>query len=184
MLFKDKKHLKILKTISTKLDDNHTFILTYMYYTDKRNKDNNQYRYEGLVVDNSEFEGKIRKIEYEVPNYPWKWNHQVPDDFVISYNNDDTNRKATRFFKSRLKKAVSFDEYLKKINENAVKRYPKDGYLVEGTTEAIEITDKEKLLGLTGKSLSRVRDRAELTFDILSPDRTVRRYNARKTPAK
>jgi len=180
MLFKDKKHLKILKSLSVKLDKDHTFILVYMYYTDRKNKDNNQYRYEGLIVNNDEFEGKIRKIEQEVPNYPWKWNHQVLNDFVVSYNKNDTNRAAATFFKHRLSKAVdNFDEYLKKLDENPVKRYPKTEYVVEGTGEKIDIQSKEKLLSLIGKSVSHVKDRAERTFDILDPSRTVKRYNAR-----
>ena len=175
-VFKGQKHMRILKSLSVKLSDTVTFILTYMYYTDKFNKDNNQYRYEGIVVNNDEMEGRIRKLESE-PNLPWKWKFNVPDDFVMSYHGD-TNREAARFYKARLKKTVaSWDEFLQKANENAVKRYPLKEYADNGGN-AIDIDDKEKLLALVGQSVSHVRDRAERTFDVFDPNRKFKRYNS------
>ena len=175
-LYKKEKHLRILKSLSVKLNESKTFILTYMYYTDRYNKDNNQYRYEGLVVDNDELEGKIRKMESE-PNLPWHWGNNIPNDFVMLYHND-TNREGAAFLKSRLKKALTdFDEFLAKANENAVKRYPLTGYEVSDGT-MIDIKDKDVLLSLYGKTISHVRDRAEKTFDVYDPNRKFKRYNS------
>lgn len=178
MLHKNKKHLNILKSISVKLDDKSTFILTYMYYTDKMNKDNNQYRYEGLIVDNAEFEGFIRRCE-AAPTDPWIWGHLVSNDFAAMYHKQDTGRAAAKFFKARLKKSLdSWEEFCAKINENAVKRYPTTDYEVEGSSERIDIRDKEKIKSLLGKGISRVRDRAEKTFDIYDPNKVIKRYNS------
>ncbi len=177
MIYRKDKHFRILKTLSVKLSENTTFILTYMYYADKMNKDNNQYRYEGIVVNNDEFEGQIRKME-ATPNLPWKWGFNIPNDFTMYYHND-TNREGATFLKARLKKSISdFDEFLKKANENPVKRYPLNDYkLLDGTT--IDITDKNALLKICGKSISHVRDRAEKTFDVYDPNRKFKRYNSR-----
>lgn len=175
-IFKNEKHMRILKSLSVKLSERTTFILTYMYYTDKYNKDNNQYRYEGMVVDNEEMEGRIRKLESE-PNLPWHWKNGIPDNFVMSYHGD-TNRQAASFYKNRLLKTVSsWEEFLEKANENPVKRYPLKDYRLEN--ETIDITDKEKLLSLVGKSFSHVRDRAERTFDVYDKNRVFRRYNSK-----
>lgn len=175
-LYKKEKHLRILKSLSVKLSETKTFILTYMYYTDKMNKDNNQYRYEGLVVDNAELEGKIRKMESE-PNLPWHWGNNIPDSFVMLYHND-TNREGASFLKGRLKKALtSFDEFLEKANENPVKRYPLTDYEVSDGTK-IDLKDKELLLRLYGKTISHVRDRAEKTFDVYDPNKKFKRYKS------
>ena len=174
--YRKEKHLRILKSLSVKLNESKTFILTYMYYTDKMNKDNNQYRYEGMTVDNEELEGKIRKMESE-PNLPWHWGNGVPEEFVMLYHND-TNREGARFLKSRLKKAIAdFDEFLKKANENPVKRYPLTDYIASDGTK-VDIKDKESLLALEGKPISHLRDRAERTFDVYDPNRKFRKYNS------
>ena len=59
-LYNKEKHFRILKSLSVKLSNDITFILVYMYYTDKMNKDNNQYRYEGIVVNNNELKEQTR----------------------------------------------------------------------------------------------------------------------------
>ena len=175
-LFKGKKHFRILKSLSVKLDKNSTFILTYMYYTDKMDKDKNQYRYEGLIVKNEDLEAKIRKME-AAPNLPWTWGYGISDDFLMSYHTD-TNRAGSSFFKARLKKAlVDWDEFLKKANENPVKRYPLKDYETQ-SGEKIEIKNKEDILKLLGQSISHVRDRAERTFDVYDPNRKFRRYKS------
>ena len=174
-LFKGKKHLRILKSLSVKRSDKTTFILSYMYYSDKKNKDNNQYRYEGIVVDNDELEGKIRKLE-AAPTLPWKWGGAISDDFIIQYHTD-TNREAANFWKARLKKALpTWEEFLQKANENPVKRYPLTEYVCQN--ETIDIKDKEKVASLIGKSISHVRDRAERTFDVYDPNRKFRKYKS------
>ena len=175
-LFKGKKHFRILKSLSVKLDEESTFILTYMYYTDKMDKDKNQYRYEGLVVKNEDLEAKIRKME-AAPNLPWTWGYGIPDDFLISYHTD-TNRAGSSLFKARLKKAMAnWDEFLKKANENPVKRYPLKDYEAQ-SGEKVEIKNKEDILKFLGQSISHIRDRAEKTFDIYDPNRKFRRYNS------
>ena len=176
-IYKKDKHFRILKSLSVKLSDSTTFILTYMYYTDKMNKDNNQYRYEGIVVNNDEFEGQIRKME-AAPNLPWKWGFGIPNNFTMYYHND-TNREGARFLKARLDKALdSFDDFLKKANENVVKRYPLDGYCDE-SGNAIDIKNKEFLLKNVGKSIFHSRDRAERTYEIYDKSRPLKRYNSK-----
>ena len=185
-MFHKGKHFNLLKSISVKLNESTTFILVYMYYTDRYDKNNNQYRYEGLVVNNAEYEGLIRKYE-DNPIGPWHWKHSISDDYFVMYHKNDTLRAASAFMKNRLSKALTnWDEFTQKLNENAVKRYPTTGYIIEGTNEEISITDKEKLLSLApGTGMSRVRDRAEKTFDIFDPNRKFRRYNsAIKRPLK
>lgn len=175
-IYKGKKHFRILKSLSVKLNEESTFILTYMYYTDKMDKDNNQYRYEGLIVKNEDLEAKIRRME-ESPNLPWTWGNDISDDFLISYHTD-TNRAGSSFFKARLKKALAdWDEFLKKANENPVKRYPLKDYETQ-SGEKIEIKNKEDILKLLGQSISHVRDRAERTFDVYDPNRKFRRYKS------
>jgi len=176
-VYRKEKHFRILKSLSVKLNESKTFILTYMYYVDKMNKDNNQYRYEGIVVDNEEFEAKIRKMESE-PNLPWRWGYNIPNDFVMLYHND-TNREGAAFLKGRLNKALSdFDEFLAKANENPVKRYPLSGYETKDGT-MIDINDKDVLLSLYGTPVSHIRDRAERTFDVYDPKRVFKRYKSR-----
>ena len=175
-IYKGKKHFRILKSLSVKLNEESTFILTYMYYADKMDKDNNQYRYEGLIVKNEDLEAKIRRME-ESPNLPWTWGNDISDDFLISYHTD-TNRAGSSFFKARLKKALAdWDEFLKKANENPVKRYPLKDYETQ-SGEKIEIKNKEDILKLLGQSISHVRDRAERTFDVYDPNRKFRRYKS------
>ena len=177
--YKKDKHFRVLKTISVNLSDEVVFVLTYMYYTNRRDKNLNQYRYEGMVLQKEELDAVARKCE-AAPNLPWKWGKPISDEFTISYHND-TNRTATSFYKNRLKKALDdWNEFLYRVNENVVKRYPLTGYIVDGSGEEISITDKEKLLSLVGKRFSHVRDRAERTFEVLDPDRKFKRYNASK----
>lgn len=176
--YKKDKHFRILKTISVNLSEDIVFVLTYMYYTNKRNKDENQYRYEGMIINRDELDTMSKKCE-NAPNLPWKWGNPISNDFTISYHSD-TNRTAAKFYKHRLTKALNdWNEFLNKINENAVKRYPLTEYVVNGTNEIIEITNKEKLLSLVGKRISHVRDRAEKTFDVIDKTRTFKRYNSR-----
>ena len=176
--YKKDKHFRVLKTISVNLSDEAVFVLTYMYYTNKRDKDKNQYRYEGMVLTRDELRTIVEKCDAE-PQLPWKWGSPISDEFTVSYHND-TNRTASNFYKHRLNKALDdWDEFLHKINENVVKRYPLTDYIVEGTGESIDITDKAKLLSLVGKRFSHVRDRAERTFEVMDPERQFKRYNSR-----
>lgn len=177
VIYRKDKHLRILKSLSVKLSEDVTFILTYMYYTDKMDKNNNQYRYEGIIVKNSDLKAKISQME-STPNSQWKWGYGVPEFFTMYYHND-TNREGATFFKARLKKSLdNFDEFLKKVNENPIKRYPLKDYVTSDGLN-INITDKESLLNACGKGVSHVRDRAEKTFDVYDPNRKFRRYNSR-----
>ena len=176
-VYRKDKHFRILKSLSVKLSDSVTFILTYMYYTDRMNKDNNQYRYEGIVVNNEDFRGTIRKMEAS-PNLPWKWGFSIPEEFTMYYHSD-TNREGARFLNARLEKSLDdFDEFLKKANENVVKRYPLSGY-VSQNGDAVDITDKEALMKMVGQSLAHVRDRAERTYEIYDKTRPLKRYKSR-----
>lgn len=176
-LYNKEKHFRILKSLSVKLSNDITFILVYMYYTDKMNKDNNQYRYEGIIVNNNELKEKIKEME-STPNLPWKWGYDIPDNYIMLYHND-TNREGASFLNSKLKKALTnFDDFLANANKNPVKRYPLNDY-VTSDGKKIDIKNKEELLGIVGKHISHVRDRAEKTFDIYDPNRKFRRYNSR-----
>lgn len=155
--------LTILKSISTMLDQDHILILAYMYYSNIKNRDENQYRFEIRI---EKVENLKDEIKHRNDNLVEKWTWPGIDNMICKYAKIDTNRSAVKWLKARLAKTIPFNEFKSKI---AVPWHSngwlsKDYVISEGGTK-YDLTkmNESDLLALKTNRLFHISNRAEST---------------------
>lgn len=155
------KHLTILKSISTKPDPEHTLILAYMYYSDKTNRNNNQYRFEVRVEKDEDLKKEIESNKTKCVE-EWHW-PGIPD-MVCKYAKRSARAMAAKWLDYRMKKAVPWENFKKEISIPwKDKGWLSEGYTSPGKDDLIDLKTLTKEQALALKQMSHCSTRAEST---------------------
>jgi hypothetical protein len=172
--------MEILRAVSTKLDNDTLFIMTYQYHTEKdpddpegkKNlKSASRYRMIGRIEKIADLEAKMINLRQDENRLAdWKW----PDDpdwtGKILYSKDSSNAGRSNWIRLKLNKAISWENALalmqgfKKDTDKTSKtfgqyvvRNPSAAYDMKGYTctngDVIDIDDKEALLAHVGQNV-------------------------------
>lgn len=122
----------ILKGTSVKLNDNTIMILTCMYHTAdkeaKKNGDKSWYRYEGRVVSVNDLKTEINDLKSDSKKLlKWQWPTKSSSwnkDWYLNYDGGTNNDRASRWFNSRLNKAITWPAF-KDLAINGIKQTAK-----------------------------------------------------------
>lgn len=166
----EKDVMAILKGVIAKISPDESMVLCLMHHTEldpsdpegkKKNHAKSQYRFEGRVVKNTDFQKEIDAMRAD-PTAPWRW--PGLDGWRISYDCEATNKRGAKWFTDRMKKKSYSDwEMTKKIldgwknSSNDFKesrKYDQTGYVADGKPFDITL-DNLKLLG-PGKTFTKV----------------------------
>lgn len=165
-----KDEVAISKCCSVKLDDETIAIIGLFYHTANRREnpeDTSWYQYEVRVEKIAELEQTINDMMLlENRLKPWRWTNPTWNSkWIIGYDKSNDQYKGAKFLKSKLRKILSWDDYLKLVTEGtkvlkdgktktyATAKYECDGYEdIDGNTN-LSITDKQTLLNHVGKSM-------------------------------
>lgn len=162
--------IAILKGQCVKLDDEHVMMLNLMFHTaSKENKkagEKSFYRYEGIVLKIADFKQllieDLKKDENAMGTWVWPTkNDWWKPEYFIAYYGDKTNKMASKWYKNRLAKMISWDNFIKlategiKMTAKGPKKYDNARYdLQDYVTEAGEsfnIDSPETMIKLVGQ---------------------------------
>lgn len=151
------KTYRILKNISVKLDDTYMMILSYMYHSNKQQKES-EYRFEAVIDTIDNFKSKLDYYKNHIID-DWVW---FNSDLKLSYNKGTTNRMAANWIAKRISGALDWETFLIEIS----KEWRDNGWVSTGyynsTINNLDLknTTPSFLIGLTDKSLHLVFDSA------------------------
>lgn len=161
----------ILKSSAVQLDQDTMMLLNCMYHTaDKEAKrngaDKSFYRYEGRVMKIADFKAMIDDYKSDAHAMEtWTWPTKDPwwkPEYFISYFGDKTKKVASKWYKNRLSKIMSWDNFLK-LAKDGVKmtakgpktsdsaKYELNDYVTEDG-QKFSIDTPETMLKLVNKS--------------------------------
>lgn len=162
-----------LKGQCVKLDDSHVMMLTLMYHTAekeaKKAGEQSFYRYEGIVLSIDDFKQKfidnLKDDTHAMGTWTWPTKSEWwKPEYFISYYGDTTNKMASRWYKNRLSKMISWENFMKlakegiKMTARGPKRYDSARYeLTEYVTEdgeTFDIDSPETMLKHVGQIFS------------------------------
>lgn len=165
--------IAILKAASVKLDNDTLMILAYMYHTvdkeSKRNGAKSFYRYEGRVVKISDLKAEVKDLIQDSKCLAdWKWPSKAKDwdpNWFIGYNRENNNKRAAKWYMSKISKAMSWPDFMtlattgakktaKGIKTSVGATYELDDYIDEdGNTFTIDTP--ENMCKLVGKCFTK-----------------------------
>lgn len=166
--------LQIFKGTSVKLDEDTVFILAYAVHTEtvedpvtkveKKNRAKSCYRYIGRVAAVKQIQAEIVSAlqdENRLENWTWPG---LADFKYVSYDGDCTKSRSARWLNSRLKKALSWDDFVKVLDGykpsrkaySSAARYVTDSYVCSDGTFVPDLKQaKDLLLKSVGKTFMR-----------------------------
>jgi len=160
----------ILKSAAVKLNDDNMMLLNFMYHTaDKEAKktgnDKSFYRYEGTVMKIADFKSKIDEYKSDAHAMEtWTWPTKDPwwkKDYFIAYYGDKTKKIASKWYKHRLSKMMTWENFMK-LAKDGIKmtakgpksydtaRYELNDYVTEDGIK-FDITSPDEMLKHAGK---------------------------------
>lgn len=166
--------LQIFKGTSVKLDEDTVFILAYAVHTEtkedpvtkleKKNRAKSCYRYIGRVATVKQLQAEIVDALQDANRLTdWTW-PDLTDFKYVSYDGDNTKSRSARWLNSRLKKALSWDDFVKVLDGykparkaySSAARYVTDNYVCSDGTVIPDIKKaKDQLLKSVGKTFTR-----------------------------
>lgn len=172
--------IEILRALSTKLDDETLFVITYQYHTTKDPSDpkgrktlrgESRYRMLGRVERISDLEAKMAELRRDQARLsPWRWPDDPSWDGEILYSKDATNAGRANWIRLKIAKAVPWESALAAMRgfrrdtdrksptfRQYVVRAPGSEYDVEGyrctNGDVVNIDDREALLAHVGQNV-------------------------------
>lgn len=172
--------IEILRAMSTKLDPETLFVITYQYHTTKDPNDpkgrktlrgESRYRMLGRIEKIKDLEAKMAELRRDQARLsPWKWPDDPSWDGNILYAKDATNAGRSNWIRLKLNKAIPWESAqalmrgFKKDTDKKSKtfgkyvvRTPGSEYDVKGYTctngDVIDISDREALLAHVGQNV-------------------------------
>lgn len=155
--------ISLMKGVCCKLNDEVCLTLGFFAHTEKQARDKAEYFYFGRV-------DKIADLEAESNNMTsgdnaiktWSWPNMEKYNAVV-YDNNNTQRAGGNWYKNKLKKIVSYEQFVKILdgwkeskkayNTNA--KYVSTDYTVSDGTKIVDLkTAKDDLIKLVGKTIS------------------------------
>lgn len=155
--------VSLMKGVCCKLNDEVCLTLGFFAHTEKQARDKSEYFYFGRVDKITDLEAEANEITSGANAIKtWSWPNMEKYNAVV-YNNDNTQRSGGNWYKNKLKKIVSFEQFVKILdgwkeskktyNDNA--KYVSTNYVaVDGTKIADLKTAKDDLIKLVGKTIS------------------------------
>lgn len=155
--------ISIMKAVSCKLTDDIVFTLAYFVHTEEHARDKSEYLYLGRIDKIDDLKAEAADMGTDAKKLSkWQWKN-LPKYTSTVYDCDDTNGRGSRWFASKIKKAVDWDQFLKLLdgwkeakkafNDNA--KYPVEDYDVSDGTKIANLKEaKDVLIGLVGKTIS------------------------------
>lgn len=185
--------MEILRAVSTKLDKDTLFVITYQYHTEKDPDDPegkrtlksaSRYRMLGRIERISDLEARMIELRSDENRLdPWKWPDDPSWDGDILYAKDASNAARSNWIRLKLNKAISWEnatalmQGFKKDTDKTSKtfgqyviRNPSVAYDTKGYTctngDVIDIDDKEALLAHVGQNVVK-----EIEMKLAGPNR-------------
>ena len=154
--------ISLMKGISVKLDADTLFTLGYFVHTEEHARDKSEYLYLGRVDKTADLQAEAEELATDakkLTNWTWKG---LPKYDAVVYDKDTTCGRGSRWLKSKMNKAVEWDQFLKVVdgwnekkqayNDNA--KYAAEDYIADDGTKIADIRkSKDELLKLVGKTL-------------------------------
>lgn len=111
----------ILKAAAVQLNDDTMMLLNFMYHTaDKEAKkagDKSFYRYEGTVMKINDYKAKLDEYKSDAHAMEtWTWptkSEWWKPDYYIAYYGDKTKKMASKWYKLRLNKMMTWENFMK-----------------------------------------------------------------------
>lgn len=116
MASKTPTEIELLKGFITKLDDDTVLTLAYLVHTEKGNRFNSDYIYSFRVDKLADLEAEANEMdknENKVNKWTWKG---LPKYDAVVYDKSDLNSRGAKWLRTKIKKAVPFDEAIKMID--------------------------------------------------------------------
>lgn len=162
------KEIAISKSCSVKLDADTIAIIAHVYHTADRKSipdDQSWYKYIGRVAKIKDLEAEIKeKKSMDHRLEAWTWDSPAwPSDWFFGYDDGNTKGKEARWLNMKLKKAMSWDSYIKLVRDGIKlvactgkeKRYPGGAYETKAYRDPdgnlYDIISRDDLLKLEGK---------------------------------
>jgi hypothetical protein len=163
MANKNATEISLMKGLTVKLDNDTVFTLGYFVHTEEKARDKSEYLYLGRVDKLADLEAESTEMlsdANKLKNWTWKG---LPKYDAVVYDKDSTNSRGGRWIKSKIRKAVEWDQFLKIVdgwnekkqayNDNA--KYASEDYVTEDGQKIADIrAAKDELLKLVGKTVS------------------------------
>lgn len=160
MASKTPTEIELLKGFTTKLNDDTVLTLAYLVHTEKGNRFNSDYIYSFRVDKLADLEAEANEMdknENKVNKWTWKG---LPKYDAVVYDKSDLNSRGAKWLRTKIKKAVPFDEAIKMIdgwqgfkkafNKNST--YKPGPYICEDIIiEDLRKADPSVLASYTGK---------------------------------
>lgn len=116
MASKTPTEIELLKGFTTKLNDDTVLTLAYLVHTEKGNRFNSDYVYSFRVDKLADLEAEANEMDKnENKVNKWTWKGLSKYDAVV-YDKSDLNSRGAKWLRTKIKKAVSFDEAIKMID--------------------------------------------------------------------
>lgn len=151
-----------MKGVCCKLNDEVCLTLGFFAHTEKQARDKSEYIYFGRIDKIADLEAEANDMTAgENAIKTWSWPNLEKYTSVV-YNNDGTQRSGGNWYKNKLKKIVSFEQFVKILdgwkeskktyNDNA--KYDSIDYVASDGTKIADLkTCKDELIKLVGKTI-------------------------------
>lgn len=167
MANKNATEISLMKGVSVKLNDDILFTVAYLVHTEPKARDKSEYLFSGRIDKAADLQAEADEmLKPENRLKPWTWKGLQKYDAVV-YDKDSSNARGGRWLASKIKKAVTWDQFLKiadgwneaKKTFNSNAKYAVDNYV---TSSGVQIPDlkaaKDQLIKLVGQAIVHVRE--------------------------
>lgn len=183
MANKNSNEVSLMKGVSCKLDDDTCLTLVFFAHTESHARDKSEYFYAGRIDKISDLENEVKTMLLD-ENRVKLWSFPGLKKYSsIVYDHDDKNAKGATWYNNKLKKLVSWDDFVKIVNgykatrktynENA--KYVIKNYVSTNGVKIDDITaDKSKLIALVGQQIFHFKNMSELNNSEQTTDDSIK----------
>lgn len=171
MANKDSNEVSLMKGVCCKLNDDTCLTLVFFAHTESHARNKSEYFYGGRIDKISDLENEANTMLLDENRVkPWSFPGLTKYSSIV-YDNNDTNAKGAAWYKNKLKKIVSWDDFLKIVNgykatkktynDNA--KYVVTDYVSTNGVTLDDITiDKSKLIALVGQQIFHFNNKTKI----------------------